>query len=70
MEYLQNKTVTVEGFKIEEGWLSISKNFNEKYLNHTDYGVESNLEASVMLQTTMNENLKKMGISREIVNTV
>jgi len=53
---------------LEEGWLKVEKSFNEKYLTHTEFGVEANMEGSVMLATTLDDNLRRMGIAREIVN--
>jgi isoleucyl-tRNA synthetase len=70
MTYLQDKRLTVDGVEIQEGWLSITRNFNDKYAKHSELGVASNLETSVILFTTLDENLKKMGFAREIVNAV
>ena len=39
----------IDGTRIEEGWVNISKEFNEKYKNLPDFGVDSNLETSIML---------------------
>eukprot|EP00350_Pseudokeronopsis_sp_OXSARD2_P005197 CAMPEP_0170545398 /NCGR_PEP_ID=MMETSP0211-20121228/3799_1 /TAXON_ID=311385 /ORGANISM="Pseudokeronopsis sp., Strain OXSARD2" /LENGTH=197 /DNA_ID=CAMNT_0010849291 /DNA_START=2512 /DNA_END=3102 /DNA_ORIENTATION=+ len=69
LEYLQNKKVNVGGFEIVEGMLQISRTFNEKYSNHAEYSVDSDLENSVMLFTVLNDTLKKMGASREIITT-
>lgn len=60
----------LDGVEIQQGWLHIAKHFNEKYKNQTDFGVDSNLENSVMIDLRIDENLKKMGVAREIVNRV
>lgn len=49
VEYLQKGKVTVQGVEILEGWLKISKQFNEKYSKDESLGVDSSLDLSVML---------------------
>jgi hypothetical protein len=34
VQYLKNGKVTVHGQEIQEGWLQISKQFNERYQQH------------------------------------
>ncbi len=70
VEYLKNGKVTINGVEILEGWLKISKKFNDKYSNDKNVGVDSSLDMSVLLDITLNDNLKQMGMSREIVNKV
>lgn len=44
--------------KIEQGWLKVEKVFNEKYSTSNEYAGASNMLSSVLLKTTMDENLK------------
>lgn len=34
IEYLKNGKVTINGVEIQEGWLKISKQFNQKYTSN------------------------------------
>jgi len=70
LEYLKNGKVTIMGVEIQEGWLQISKKFNEKYAKDESLGVDSSLDISVMLDMVLDEKLKKKGMAREIVNKV
>lgn len=70
LHYLKHKNLEVNGVQIQEDWLKISKNFNDRYKTHATLGVGSNLDASVMLVKTLDDHLKRMGLSREIVNSV
>ena len=68
--YLTTGKVTIDGVEFLEGWLKVSKDFNKDYKESSVYAVASSLDTSVMLLTTLNENLKVMGIAREVVNKV
>ena len=57
-EYLKNGKVTINGVEILDGWLKISKEFNDKYKNDSTIGVDSSLDMSVMLDITLNDKLK------------
>jgi isoleucyl-tRNA synthetase len=70
LSYLKDGKVTINGIEFLEGWLKITKVFNEGYQKSTEYAVGSSIDVSVMLATTMTESLKVMGTSREIVNKV
>jgi isoleucyl-tRNA synthetase len=70
IEYLKTGKVTIKGVEIQEGWLKISKQFNEKYSKDEKLGVDSSLDTSVMLDITLDDNLRKKGQAREIVNKV
>lgn len=73
LEYLQKGKVTINGVEILEGWLKISKEFNEKYSKNSSLGVEASQEApylSIMLDISVDEKLKEMRMAREIVNKV
>jgi len=58
------------GVEVQGGWLQISKKFNEKYSKDEKLGVDSSLDMSVMLDITLDDNLKRKGMAREIVNKV
>lgn len=60
----------INGIEVLEGWLNISKEFNNDYKQNKELGVDSNLDASVLLVKTIDDNLFKMRIAREVVNTV
>lgn len=70
LEYLKNGKVTINGVEVQGGWLQISKKFNEKYSKNESLGVDSSLDMSVMLDITLDDNLKRKGMAREIVNKV
>ena len=70
IEYLKNGKVTISGVEIQGGWLQISKKFNEKYSKDEKYGVDSSLDMSVMLDVTLDDNLRRKGMARELVNKV
>ena len=69
-EYLKNGKVTIMGVEVQEGWLQISKKFNEKYAKDESLGVDSSLDMSVMLDMVLDDKLKQKGMAREIVNKV
>ena len=69
-EYLKNGKVTINGVEVQEGWLQISKKFNDKYAKNDSLGVDSSLDMSVMLDMIQDDNLRKKGMAREIVNKV
>ena len=62
--------MTINGVEIQEGWLKISKQFNAKYLKDESLGVDSSLDISVMLDVTLDDNLRQKGMAREIINKV
>ena len=70
IEYLKQGKLTLEGVEIQEGWITITKKFNEKYATHPELGVDTNVDSSVMLDLKQDENLKQMGLAREVVNKV
>ena len=70
VEYLKNGKVTVNGVEIQDGWLKISKQFNQKYAKDENLGCDSSLDMSVMLDMVLDEKLKQKGMAREVVNKV
>ena len=69
-EYLKEGTIKVGGHDILNGWLKVEKIFKEEYQKSEEYACASNMTSSVMLKTTMDDNLKNMGLSREITNRI
>jgi isoleucyl-tRNA synthetase len=69
-EYLLTGNLEVNGIKIEEGWLKVVKNFNSKYVDDQKYGCACSSMSSVIIDTTMDEELLNMGQSREITNRI
>lgn len=62
--------MVIDGIEFKEGWLTVSRSFNDKIKNDKEVGCDSNLNASVMLSLVIDENLKRMGVAREVVNKV
>ena len=56
-EYLKNGFITVDGIKIEQGWLKIENNFNDTYEKSKEFACSSNMTTSVMLKTTLDPEL-------------
>lgn len=56
--------------KIEDGWLKVQKVFKDEFAKSEDFGCASDDLTSVMLKTSMDDNLKQMGLSREITNKI
>lgn len=50
--------------------MKISKFFNTEYKENKECGTASNLVASVMLNTVLDDELLQTGYSREIVNRI
>ena len=67
---MKNGKVNIMGVEVQEGWLQISKKFNEKYSKDEQLGVDSSLDMSVMLDMVLDDKLKQKGMAREIVNKV
>jgi len=69
-QYLKEGSIEVNGHTIQNGWLKVEKVFKDEYKNSEEYACASNMTSSVLLKTTMDENLKNMGMSREITNRI
>lgn len=67
---MKNGKVNIMGVEVQEGWLQISKKFNEKFSKDEQLGVDSSLDMSVMLDMVLDDKLKQKGMAREIVNKV
>jgi len=70
IEYLRNGKITVDGVEIQEGWMKITKKFNDSIKQDPTVGSDCNVETSVLLDLRVDENLKSMGVAREIVNKI
>ncbi len=63
-------SLNLDGVEIKEGWITVTKLFNDKVKAEPELGVDSNLEAAVILDIKIDEELRQMGLAREIVNKV
>lgn len=69
-QYLKTSSVDVNGLQITAGMLKISKDFKEEYQKSTKWAVASSMLSSVMLDTEQTEELKNMGLTREVTNRI
>jgi len=60
-EYLKDGSIMLDEVKIEPGWLKVEKIFKEKYSQDEKYGCAADEISCVLLNTTLDENLKLMG---------
>ena len=56
--------------KIEQDWLKVEKKFNDNYSKSEEFACASNMTSSVLLRTTLDDNLMQMGQAREITNRI
>ena len=68
--YIKNGTVEVNGLNVTEGMLKISKSFNKEYESNPQYATASSMLSSVMLDKVLTEDLKMIGLSREVTNRI
>ena len=69
-DYLKDGSTMHGGLKLEAGWLKVEKLFKDQYRESQEFACASNVTSSVLLVTTMDETLIKMGHSREITNRI
>lgn len=69
-EYLKHGKVEVCGLEVVTGMLVISKHFKEEYTKSKQWAVASNMKSSVMLDIVQTEELKHIGIAREVTNRI
>jgi hypothetical protein len=69
-QYLKEGHIMLGDVKILDGWLRVQKVFKDEYTNNDDFGCSTDLQTCVMLKTSMDDNLKQMGMSREITNKI
>lgn len=68
--YLTGGEVEVGGNKIVAGMLNVSKHFKPEYEKSKQWAVASNMKSSVMLDVVQTEELKHIGIAREVTNRI
>lgn len=68
--YLKEGSVMLGTLKLEAGWLKVEKIFKDKYQKSKDHACASNMTSSVLLITTMDETLVRMGHCREMTNRI
>lgn len=56
--------------QIQEGWLKVQKIFKDEYAKSEEVAVTTDSLTAVMLHTVMDDNLKNLGLSREITNKI
>lgn len=69
-KYLKDGKLKVGNLKIESGWLRVEKLFKDKYTKSKEYACASGGLSSVLLVTTLDDNLIRMGHTREITNRI
>jgi isoleucyl-tRNA synthetase len=60
----------VNGLNVTTGMLKVSKDFNAEYLGNPTFACTCSDEASVLLNVETNEELRQMGMAREVVNRI
>jgi hypothetical protein len=55
---------------MESEWLKVEKVFTDKYSTSPEFGCASNMTSSVLLKTTISDELKRMGQAREVTNKI
>lgn len=68
--YLAEGKVEVAGLPVVKGMLTVSKAFNNDYQNSKSYAVASSMKSSVMLDIVQTEELKNIGLAREVTNRI
>ena len=68
--YLNGDQLEVKGVNIEKDWLRVEKKFDDKNFDSKKYATVSSGVSSVMLCTAIDDELKLMGVSREITNRI
>jgi hypothetical protein len=68
--YLKEGSLTLGNLKVEAGWLKVEKIFKDKYQKSKDHACASNMTSSVLLVTTMDDTLVRMGHCREMTNRI
>lgn len=68
--YLKEGSVKLGDLKLEVGWLKVEKIFKDKYQKSKDHACASNMTSSVLLVTTMDDTLLRMGHCREMTTRI
>lgn len=69
-QYLKEGAVEANGLNIVTGMLTISRSFKEEYAKSKQWAVASNMKSSVMLDIVQTDELKQIGIAREVTNRI
>lgn len=69
-EYQKNGSIMIDGYKIEEEWLKVNRNFNDKYQNDESLACATDSQAAVMLHTAISEELKMLSHQMEVTNRI
>lgn len=69
-EYLKTGKVDVNGLPVVTGMLTISKVFKDQYQKSTEWAVASSMKSSVMLDIVQNDELRGIGLAREVTNRI
>ena len=69
-DYLKDGSLMLGDIKLEQGWLKVEKVFNEATQADTGVGCASNMTSSVLLNIVLDDNLKQLGVAREITNKI
>ncbi len=68
--YLKTGAIEVAGLPVTAGMLKVSKDFNQEYLANERFACACSDEASVLLTVEQTEELRRMGLAREVVNRI
>jgi hypothetical protein len=68
--YIKDGKIDVNGLQIVTGMLTISKVFNQDYQNSKDWACASSMKSSVMLDIVQTDELKHIGVAREVTNRI
>jgi isoleucyl-tRNA synthetase len=68
--YIREGKVEVMGLPVTTGMLVISKSFKDEFTKSKQWAVASNMKSSVMLDIVQTDQLKAIGIAREITNRI
>lgn len=68
--YLKEGKIEVNGLTIENGMLVVSKSFNAEYSNNPSFAVASSMRNAVMLDIVQTDELKNIGMAREVTNRI
>lgn len=68
--YLKEGSLMLGQLKLEPGWLKVEKIFKAKYQKSDEWACASSETSAVLLVTVMDDNLIRMGHSREMTNRI
>lgn len=68
--YLKEGKLEVAGLPIVAGMLTVSKTFKPEFQKSKEWAVASSMKSSVMLDTVQTDELKSIGLAREVTNRI